>query len=76
MYKYNYKDLNIENFEEFLKNPNNINNTQGDETDVMINNSTEYTPIENPIRDYMKNDTIQLTPEWTPNASGNKIEDL
>ena len=26
MYKYNYKDLNIENFEEFLKNPNKISN--------------------------------------------------
>ena len=32
--------------------------------------------LSNPTREYFQNDNIQMTPQWTPNAYGNKIEDL
>lgn len=33
-------------------------------------------PAYNPKKEYWKNDNIQIVPSWTPNAYGNKMEEL
>ena len=41
-----------------------------------INQVEEEYNLSNPVREYFQNDNIQMTPQWTPNAQGNKIENL
>ena len=54
------------------------------QADIEYNNNIEtseqYVPEQiiapNPVRDYVQNDSIHIEPDWTPNAYGNRIEDL
>ena len=69
-----------------LMQDNNKNNYQYQNYNLTDNNfnnietSEQYIPEQiiapNPIRDYVQNDSIHIEPDWTPNAYGNRIEDL